>query len=74
MKTYRVSYDIKGVRVVDVTIKEQDIPENWDTLTEQEQDELLYERQQYSVLHLEDVDYGKAQSILELRSDFKVVS
>jgi hypothetical protein len=74
MKTYRVSYDIKGVRVVDVTIKEQDIPENWDTLTEQEQDELLYERQQYSVLHLEDVDYGKAQSVLELRSDFKVVS
>jgi len=72
-KTYRVSYDIKGVRIVDVTIAEKNIPDNWNELTEQQQDELLYERQQFSVLHLEDIDYGKAQSIVELRSTLGVV-
>ena len=74
MKTFRVSYEIKGTRVVDVTIKDSDLPNDWDSLKSEEQDELLYERQQYAVLHLEDIDYGKAVSVLELRSNLKVVS
>jgi hypothetical protein len=74
MKTYRVSYDIKGTRIVDVTINEKDIPENWDELTPDKQDEVLYERQQYSVLHLEDIDYGKAESIIEMKHLPEVVS
>ena len=73
MKTYRVSYDIKGTRIVDVTINEKDIPENWDELTPDKQDEVLYERQQYAVLHLEDIDYGKAASIIEMKRLPKVV-
>lgn len=74
MKTFRVSYEIKGTRIVDVTIKDSDLPNDWDSLKSEEQDELLYERQQYAVLHLEDIDYGKAVSVLELRSNLKVVS
>jgi hypothetical protein len=74
VKTFRVSYEIKGTRVVDVTIKDSDLPNDWDSLKSEEQDELLYERQQYAVLHLEDIDYGKAVSVLELRSNLKVVS
>lgn len=73
MKTYRVSYDIRGTRIVDVTIDEKDIPANWDELTPDRQDEVLYERQQYSVLHLEDIDYGKAESIIELKNLPEVV-
>jgi hypothetical protein len=72
MKTYRVAYELKGVRIIDVTIKGE-VPENWDSLTTQQQDEWLYENQEYSVLHTEDIDYGKAQSILELRRNLKVV-
>jgi len=74
VKTFRVSYEIKGTRIVDVTIKDSDLPNDWDSLKSEEQDELLYERQQYAVLHLEDIDYGKAVSVLELRSNLKVVS
>ncbi len=74
MKTYRVSYDIKGTRIVDVTINEKDIPDNWNELTPDKQDEVLYERQQYSVLHLEDIDYGKAESIIEMKHLPEVVS
>jgi hypothetical protein len=68
MRTFRVSYDIRGVRIVDVSIEDKDIPDNWDSMTEQEQDELLYERQQYSVLYLESFDYGKAVSIDEVKN------
>jgi hypothetical protein len=74
VKTFRVSYEIKGTRIVDVTLKKSNIPSNWEELSPQEQDEILYERQEYSVLHLEDIDYGKAVSIVELRSNMKVVS
>jgi hypothetical protein len=51
-----------------------ELPENWDSLKTEEQDEWLYEHQEFSVLHTEDIDYGKAQSIIELRRDLRVVS
>lgn len=73
MRTYRVSYELKGVRIIDVTTKAQ-LPDNWDSLKTEEQDEWLYEHQEYSVLVNEDIDYGKAQSIIELRRDLRTVS
>ena len=72
MTTHRVTYELKGVRIIDVTTKGE-LPENWNSLKTEEQDEWLYENQEYSVLHAEDIDYGKAVSVIELRSNLKVV-
>lgn len=72
MATHRVTYELKGVRIIDVTTKGE-LPDNWDSLKTEEQDEWLYENQEYSVLHAEDIDYGKAVSVIELRSDLRVV-
>lgn len=73
MKTFRVTYELKGVRIIDVTTKGE-LPDNFNDLSYEQQDEWLYEHQEYSVLHTEDIDYGKAQSIVELRRDLRVVS
>jgi hypothetical protein len=70
--THRVTYELKGVRIIDVTTKGE-LPENWNSLKTEEQDEWLYENQEYSVLHAEDIDYGKAVSVIELRSNLRVV-
>jgi hypothetical protein len=72
-KTYRVTYELKGVRIIDVTADSNKLPDNFDVLSPQEQDELLYETQVFSVLHTEDIDYGKAVSVLPLRENLKVV-
>ena len=72
-KTYRVTYELKGVRIIDVTIDPNKLPDNFDVLSPQEQDELLYETQVFSVLHTEDIDYGKAVSVLPLRENLRVV-
>lgn len=73
MRTHRVTYELKGVRIIDVTTKGE-LPENFNDLSLEQQDEWLYEHQEFSVLHTEDIDYGKAQSIIELRRDLRVVS
>ena len=73
MKTHRVTYELKGVRIIDVTTKAP-LPENWESLKTQEQDEWLYEHQDFSVLVNEDIEYGKASSIIELRRDLRTVS
>jgi hypothetical protein len=70
--THRVTYELKGVRIIDVTTKGE-LPDNWDSLKTEEQDEWLYENQEYSVLHTEDIDYGKAVSVIELRSNLRAV-
>jgi hypothetical protein len=70
--THRVTYELKGVRIIDVTTKGE-LPENWNSLKTEEQDEWLYENQEYSVLHAQDIDYGKAVSVIELRSNLRVV-
>lgn len=72
-KTYRVTYELKGVRIIDVTADPNKLPDNFDVLSPQEQDELLYETQVFSVLHTEDIDYGKAVSVLPLRENLRVV-
>jgi hypothetical protein len=73
MKTHRVTYELKGVRIIDVTTKGE-LPENFNVLSLKEQDEWLYEHQDFSVLVNEDIEYGKASSIIELRRDLRVVS
>jgi hypothetical protein len=73
MKTHRVVYELKGVRIIDVNTKGE-LPENFNVLSLEEQDEWLYENQEFSVLHSQDIDYGKAVSIIELRRDLRVVS
>jgi hypothetical protein len=73
VRTFRVTYELKGVRIIDVTTKGE-LPENFNDLSYEQQDEWLYEHQEYSVLHTEDIDYGKAESIVELRRDLRVVS
>jgi hypothetical protein len=64
MKQFRVTYDIKGTRVINVFIEDQDLPSNWNSLDSEAQDQWLYERQSYSVIQFEDIDYGKAVSVL----------
>jgi len=64
MKQFRVSYEVKGTRVINVFIEDQDLPDNWESLESEKQDEWLYERQNYSVIQFEDIDYGKAISVL----------
>jgi hypothetical protein len=73
MKTHRVTYELKGVRIIDVTTKAP-LPDNWESLKTEEQDEWLYEHQEFSVLVNEDIEYGKASSIIELRRDLRTVS
>jgi hypothetical protein len=51
-----------------------ELPENFNVLSLEEQDEWLYEHQDFSVLVNEDIEYGKASSIIELRRDLRVVS
>ena len=73
MRTFRISYEVKGVRIIDVTTKAE-LPDNWDSLTLEEQDEWLYEHQYFSILKTQDLDYGKAGSIIELRRNLRTVS
>ena len=72
-KTYRVSYEIKGTRTVDVAVNPDKLPQDFDVLSPEQQDEILYEHQEYSVLIFEDIDYGKAVSVIELRSNLRAV-
>lgn len=72
MAKFRVAYESRGVRIIDVTTKNP-IPENWGSLKTEEQDEWLYENQDFSVLVAEDMEYGKASSIIELRPNLKTV-
>jgi len=69
---HRITYELKGVRIIDVTTSAP-LPEDWHRLKTEEQDEWLYENQEFTLLHAEDIDYGKAVSIVELRSDLRVV-
>jgi len=72
VRTFRVVYETKGVRIIDVTTKHP-LPENWDSLKTEEQDEWLYENQEYSVLKSEDNHYGEVNAIIELRDNLRIV-
>ena len=42
MKQYRLTYETKGVRVVDVWVKEELLPENFELYDPNKKDEILY--------------------------------
>lgn len=74
MKQFSVIYNIKGTRIVDVYLPDGvELPDNWDSLKTEEQDEFLYANQSHSVLRTEDIDYGKVFEIWENEATLKVV-
>ncbi len=73
MRTFRVTYEMKGVRIIDVTVDESKLPKDFDDLSTDNQDELLYEAQEYSVLHMEDMEYGKVVAVIPMRENLRVV-
>jgi hypothetical protein len=68
MNTYRVSYKVEGVRIIDVILPEGLQPPNgfhlWDY---SKQDEWLYSNQIATRTFLEDVHYAEADSVLKVR-------
>ena len=45
MKRYRIVYETRGVRVVDVWVDEKKLPENFELQHPKKQDEILYDLQ-----------------------------
>jgi len=69
MKEFVVNYDIKGTRTIQVYIEDnKSLPLDWQSMSSEAQDEWLYENSKYSVLKYEDIDYGKAVSVLEVKT------
>lgn len=68
MNTYRVSYKVEGVRIVDVYLPEGLQPPKefylWDY---PQQDEWLYENQIGVSRVLEDIHHAEADSVLKVR-------
>ena len=69
MREFVVSYEIKGSRVLQVYLEDnKTLPLDWQSMSSDAQDEWLYENGKYSVLKYEDIDYGKAVSVLEVKT------
>jgi hypothetical protein len=68
METYRVSYKIEGVRIVDVELAPGTVPpKGFDLWEYDQQDEWLYENQLRTSTHLEDIHFSQAESVLKVR-------
>lgn len=66
MKEFLVSYEIKGSRALTVYVEDDKVfPLDWESMSSDAKDEWLYDNGKYSVLKFEDIDYGKAVSVLE---------
>ena len=67
MNQYRVSYKVEGVRIMNVWLPDGVQPPKdfaiWDY---PEQDEWLYEHQAHTSVHLEDIHYAEADSVLKV--------
>jgi hypothetical protein len=64
VKQYRLTYETKGVRVVDVWVDEKQLPENFDLYDHDKQDEILYSLQRKSSEVYQDNYDGKCVNIL----------
>jgi hypothetical protein len=74
MKQFSVIYNVKGTRIVDVYLPDGiELPDNWDNLGTEEQDEFLFAHQSHSVLRTEDLDYGKVFEIWENDTTLRAV-
>lgn len=68
MNTYRVSYRVEGVRIVDVVLPDGlDVPKGFALWEYDKQDEWLYENQIGTSTHLEDIHFSEAESVLKVR-------
>ena len=66
-KQFSVTYETKGVKVVNVTLQEgKDLPEDWDSLTMKQRDEWLYDNQYSAHLIWTDEHEGEAVNILPI--------
>jgi len=74
MKQFSIIYNIKGTRIIDVYLPDGvQLPDNWNSLKTEEQDEFLYTNQSHSVLRTEDIDYGSVFEIWENKDILRVV-
>jgi len=72
-KQFRVTYETKGVKVVNVWLPEStEIPAQWGSMTLREQDEWLYENQSEAHLNWSDETEGEVVNILPV-AELKVV-
>jgi hypothetical protein len=66
---FQVVYETKGVKVVNVWLKpDEQLPEQWNTMTCTEQDEWLYEHQVHSNISWVDEYKGNAVNVLPVLS------
>ena len=73
-KQFRVTYETKGVKVVNVWLPEgTEIPTQWGSMTLREQDEWLYETQSEAHLNWSDETEGEVVNILPV-AELKAVS
>jgi hypothetical protein len=64
-KQFRVTYETKGVKVVNVWLPEgAELPNNWGSMTLTQQDEWLYENQSEAHLNWTDETEGEVVNIL----------
>ena len=74
MRQFSIIYNVKGTRIVDVVLPDNiELPENWDSLKTEKQDEFLYTYQTHSVLRTEDLNYGNVFEVWENENKLKVV-
>jgi hypothetical protein len=72
-KQFRVTYETKGVKVINVWLPEgTEIPANWGSMTLREQDEWLYENQSEAHLNWSDETEGEVVNILPV-AELKIV-
>jgi hypothetical protein len=66
-KQFSVTYETKGVKIVNVTLPEgADLPADWDNLTMKQRDEWLYDNQDEAHLIWTDEHEGEAVNILPI--------
>jgi hypothetical protein len=72
-KQFRVTYETKGVKVVNVWLPEgTELPNNWGSMTLRQQDEWLYENQSEAHLNWSDETEGEVVNVLPV-AELKVV-
>lgn len=64
MKQYRLTYETKGVRVMDVWVDEKLLPEHFELLDPSKQDEILYSIQRSSRDVWQDTHTGECVNVL----------
>lgn len=73
MKRYRVIYETRGVIATDVWVDEDKLPNDFDSLSPQQQDEILYELQLKSQDVWKDMHHGHCVNVLPV-AELKVVT